>query len=215
MHLSDEQLLAGLRGLVKAPGHLARCERCQNRRNELVKWVAPLSPPTVTPRRSAMALLAEWQREPAKPARRRPALARGSGALVASLALALMAGWSSPAPADLGAPRTLAAVSPAFKASRVELQWKPGNAVGLLTARHLPALPGQVLDVWLIHGRQHTAVAVIPLTSHTVRVWFRVNRPKTAYQAVGITLQPLPDTAYPTGPRIFFLALHPIPPGSA
>lgn len=208
-HLTDAELLQSLGPMLLNHPHLAHCAACRQRQDLLSAAIQVLGmPPAITPTTTAADILQRDSR--VKTSKRTPFL---GGALAIMAALIGFLASVPAAPGPIAMPSlALRAEDVSFAQSRVAVQWKPGSPVGLMTVSHMPPMAHRVLEVWMIHGRHHVPVAIIPSVSGITQVAFAVPNPDIGYQAIGITLEPSPDMPAPTGPKVFFVSL--LPPSS-
>ncbi len=196
-HLTDAELLENLGPKQFHQNHVAACTLCQQRLAELAIATHPLGlAPLREPLVSAHDILLRTQRQP-----RSPLVAFSLALLLSILGLFLVSSSTHVPPIPA---LTLHAESTAFGGSRIRVAWSPGSQIGTLTVTSVPSIPNRVLEVWMIHGRTHVPVALIPSVSRSATITFTVPNPHLGYQAIGVTLEPAPNMPFPTGPRIFF-----------
>ncbi|HET7037650.1 MAG TPA: anti-sigma factor [Thermomicrobiaceae bacterium] len=85
---------------------------------------------------------------------------------------------------------------------------------GMMVVEQLPPTPAnQLYQVWLIQNGQRTSAALFTVGQDGLaQVMIESTQPLTAYQSLGITLEPAPHgSPGPTGPRIASCRLSPRP----
>jgi hypothetical protein len=88
--------------------------------------------------------------------------------------------------------------------ARATLYCNPDRQTGILTASELPPLPGgQVYQLWLIRDGQRTSGGLLSVDSRGAGVLtITAPEPFSAYQSVGMTVEPVGGSAGPTGSRV-------------
>lgn len=88
--------------------------------------------------------------------------------------------------------------------ARATLFLNPDRPTALLSLTNLPSLPeDRAYQVWLIRdGRRTSGGLVVPDREGSGRLAIHAVEPLSAYQSVGITVEPRAGSPGPTGPRV-------------
>ncbi|MCY0897439.1 MAG: anti-sigma factor [Firmicutes bacterium] len=213
MHLPQDVLLLSVHHIdrlsYRQRRHLNRCTRCQEQRAAIETWLGHGAPDLVP--------APPWPRvAPQLPERRRHKVSLWVG-VAALVTLALV--W--PKFVWRGAPLTPTAVGTLLTAHSTTL--RPTSAIvhgritvlanratGWLLLQYRGVTPlrhGLVYEVWWIQGGQHIRAGVFRSSGTTASVWLHTTTPVSEATAVGITIEPAPGVAHPTGLRTFFGSL--------
>lgn len=92
----------------------------------------------------------------------------------------------------------------AASSATATLYCRPASRTGLLAAANLPVLPeGQAYQLWLIHDGQRASGGLLTVDSSGRGVLtVQAPEPFSAYQSVGMTIEPAAGSAGPTGQRV-------------
>jgi len=175
--------------------HLAGCPACAARLADLQGDLARLAPSPVRPAPGGAGRVLKLA---ARRQRARRAVISGIAGVAAAFALGavVLDHPVAPRPAVVLSGTSFA---PAASARIVVL----ASGRGVFTASHLPTLPrGDVYELWTIEGGDHLRAAVFtPNAGGKVDVAVALPA-ELAGVSFGVTVEPAPGTARPTGPRV-------------
>jgi anti-sigma-K factor RskA len=84
----------------------------------------------------------------------------------------------------------------------------PSGQVACLVVQGLPAVAaGQAYQVWLIHGAERTSGGIFDARDGNGWILVQLDEPLANYDSIGVTVEPRPGSAMPTGPPVLRGAL--------
>jgi hypothetical protein len=214
-HVDDLDLLAlASPGAPPAPRvrmHLASCPACRERQAGLLGLLPPVPEPHAAPPWDAVRPLGLRPR----PRRRLTAPIAAALMLTALLVWPYLVWRSAPnGPVALLALASARSVASAQGGVRSELTVSRLTGWALLMAGKLPRLPaGYVYEAWWIRGTRHVPAGVFTSPpSGTISLWLPSPADFRGVQALGVTVEPAPGSAFPTSPRVLYQPLPRVSP---
>jgi hypothetical protein len=212
VHLQDDVLLQSVHHLHRLSRrqryHVSHCARCQQQRKALLQLLGTDPPlPSTTPPWPRVAPVATTSQR--HPGRTVWVTAVGLVAVLTLMWPKLL--WPN-APLAPTVLKTLLTVKPVrlkpvslVVHGNITVIANRGTGWLLLQYRHVsPLRHGLVYEVWWIQDGHHIRAGVFRVVRGSETLWLHTSTGVADATAVGITIEPAPGVAHPTGPRTFF-----------